>query len=296
MSARPSNRLRQHELDLQDGDACKRDDVCTQWLDTMSERRISAERLGFLTGELTAGDHAVITMLATTKLATGNQLRRVTTGDDSLAGQRAARRQLARLVHWRVVARLERRQGGLGRGSDSWTYALDVAGQRLIAETGARRPRLPGRPMWAHTLAGTEIFTRLATTTRATNRTLIWQGEPACWRTFGGGFGETFKLKPDAFVTVTNPDYEDVAFLEIDTGSQSRTVIRSKLNAYRRYAATGIEQRTGGVFPLVVFITTTPARHAVLVDLLGELPPESWRLFAVGQPADAVRLLTGGGA
>jgi protein involved in plasmid replication-relaxation len=262
----------------------------------MSTRRISTERLACLAAELTTRDRAVIAMLAAVKLATGNQLRRATLGDDSESGQRAARRELARLVRWRVVARLERRQGGLGRGSDSWTYALDVAGQRLFDQTGARRPRLPGRPMWAHALVGTEVYTRLIEATRGTDQTVSeWQGEPACWRTFNGGYNERLQLKPDAFVIVSGPEFEDVCFVEIDTGSQSRTVIRSKLETYRRYAATGQEQAArDGVFPLTAFITTTAARHAVLLDLIGELPPETWRLFVVGQVADAARLLTGG--
>jgi hypothetical protein len=48
------------------------------------------------------------------------------------------------------------------------------------------------------------------------------------------------------------------------------------------------------VFPLTVFITTTPERQAMLIDLLSFVPTDEWRLFAVGQVADAARLLTGG--
>jgi hypothetical protein len=257
--------------------------------------RISGERLERYAAELTERDRAVVAMLAAVKLATGNQLRRVTLGDDSESAQRAARRQLQRLVRWRVIARLERRLGGLGRGSDAWTYALDVTGQRLVAKGHVHRPKLPGRPMWAHALLGAEVYTRLAEVVSDSDRDVrCWQGEPECWRDFRGGLGERLRLKPDAFVVVTGPDYEDVAFVEIDTGSQSRTVIRAKLAAYRRYAATGLEQGAqGGVFPLTVFITTTPERHGLLVDLIGELPSDVWRLFAVGLVEDAPRLLMG---
>jgi hypothetical protein len=246
--------------------------------------------------ELTERDRAIVAMLAAVKLATGNQLRRATLGEESENAQRAARRQLQRLVRWRVVARLERRQGGLGRGSDSWTYALDVAGQRLAACGGGRRPRLPRPAMWGHVLLGAEVYTRLAEAVRGTDRTVReWQGEPASWRTYGGSYGETLTLKPDAFVAVSGPGYEDVCFIEIDTGSQSRSVIRGKLSAYRRYAATGQEQAVqDGVFPLTVFVTTTPERHALLVDLVGELPAAAWPMFAVGLASDAARLLTGG--
>ena len=132
--------------------------------------------------------------------------------------------------------------------------------------------------------------------TRRLDRELaLWQGEPDCWRHYPGPYGEQVRLKPDAFVIVSGLDYEDMAFVEFDTGSQSRTVMRGKLDAYRRYAATGQEQGVqDGVFPLVVFVTTTPERQAMLLDLLTYLPTEDWRLFAVGQLADAARLLMGG--
>jgi hypothetical protein len=258
--------------------------------------RMSPRRLERIARELTSRDRAVMAMLGAVKLASGTQLRRATVADNSPAAQRAARRQLARLVKWRVVARLERRQGGLGRGSDAWTYALDITGQRLLQQPGVRRPRLPRPAMWAHALIGAEVYTQLVEATRGSDRDVrLWQGEPACWRSFTGRYGEAVQLKPDAFVAVAGPGYEDVCFLEIDTGTQSRTVIRKKLDAYRRYAASGREQQAqAGVFPLTVFITTTLDRHAVLVDLLGELPTDAWRLFAVGLVTDAPRLLTGG--
>lgn len=258
--------------------------------------RISRERLARITSELTPRDHEMIEFLERVKLATGNQLRRAIWADESEAGQRSARRALARLVCWRVLARLERRQGGLGRGSDSWTYALDTAGQRLLGEAGARRPHLPRPAMWAHVLLGTEVAVTLAEALRGTDRTVAsWQGEPECWRSFTGPHGARVTLKPDGFVEVTSPEFADVAFLEVDTGSQSRTVIRAKLAAYQRYAATGLEQRAqGGIFPLTVFVTVTPERQAVLVDLIAELPSTVWPMFAVGQVSDVPRLFTGG--
>jgi hypothetical protein len=41
-------------------------------------------------------------------------------------------------------------------------------------------------------------------------------------------------------------------------------------------------------------VATTPERQAMLLDLLTFLPTDDWRLFAVGQLADAPRLLMGG--
>src|SRR5512133_2225997 len=150
--------------------------------------RVSSQRLAVLRGQLTELDWSVMAMLAAVKLANGTQLRRASMSDGSSAAERAARRQLARLVEWRVVERLERRQGGLGRGSDAWTYALGPTGLRLSGDgSRARRPSLPSQPMWQHALVGAEIYTRLLDALRGSGQELaLWQGEPDCWREYPG--------------------------------------------------------------------------------------------------------------
>jgi hypothetical protein len=260
----------------------------------MSTHYVSRERLSRLAVELTARDHRIVEMVATLHLVSGRQILRAHWPEASEADARAARRTLVRLTRERVLARLDRRVGGLGRGSEAWTYALDTGGQRLLSTGHARRPRLPSPAMWAHVLAGSEVYVRLVESLRSSGRHLdLWQGEPACWRRFTGPRGEPVILKPDAFVRVTGRGFTDVAFVEIDTGSQSRAVIRAKLAAYRAYAATGVEQARHGVFPQVVFIAPHESRHATLVDLVAEQPPPWWPLFAVGQVGDVGRLLGG---
>jgi hypothetical protein len=259
----------------------------------MSGQRVSRVRLERLSTELTGRDWAIVEMLGRVHLATGSQIGRVHWPDASPAAERAARRTLKRLTDWRVLARLERRMGGLGRGSVSWTYALDVAGQRLAGRLdGARRPHLPRPSMWAHAVTVSEVYTRLSEALRQSPAFLgAWQGEPQSWRRYAGQYGEPQIIKPDAAVRIDGQDYADLFFLEIDTGSQSRTVVARKLAAYRAYAATGAEQAAEGVFPKVMLLTTTAERHAVLVDVLGGQPPESWPLFAAGTVDDTGRLL-----
>lgn len=259
---------------------------------TMRWSKLGVENLGHKLGPR---DRAIVEMVESLRLVTGNQIVRVFWGDASSADERAARRTLARLVEWRVLARLERRVGGLGRGSESWTYALDVAGQRLVtARSGARRPRLPRPAMWRHVLAGAEAYTVLVENLPSGERSLgQWQGEPACWRRSPGQVGQELLLKPDAFVVVRGPGYSDLFFIEIDTGSQSRTVIRAKLAAYRTYAASGVEQALQqGVFPQVVFITTDENRVEVLQGVIGRSQSVAARaMFAVGHLNDVPKLL-----
>lgn len=54
------------------------------------------------------------------------------------------------------------------------------------------------------------------------------------------------------------------------------------METYRRYAATGTEQAREGVFPQVVFLTTTAPRVELLTDVVRALLPDVRRLFAVG--------------
>jgi len=260
----------------------------------MSTHYVSRERLSRLAVELTERDRRIVEMVATLRLVSGRQILRAHWPEASEADARAARRTLVRLTRERVLARLDRRVGGLGRGSEAWTYALDTGGQRLLRAGHPRRPRLPSPAMWSHVLAGSEAYVRLVEALRPSGRRLdVWQGEPACWRRFTGRHGERVVLKPDAFVRVMGGGFTDVAFVEIDTGSQSRAVIRAKLAAYRAYAAAGVEQARHGVFPQVVFITPHETRHATLVDLVAEQPPQWWPLFAVGLTGDVGRLLGG---
>ena len=248
----------------------------------MSARHVTQKRVESVARQLVDRDRAAVELVATLRIVSGRHVLRALYPDVSETSARSCRRMLARLVRWRVLARLERRVGGLGRGSDAWTYALDSAGQRLVRPGAARRPHLPSPAMWHHVLMGTEVNVALREHLRGGGRRLdLWEGEPSCWRRSTGADGAVELLKPDAYVRVTGGGYTDSFFLEMDTGSQARTIIRAKLSSYRRHHATGQEQARLDVFPQVVFVTETLARHAVLVDLIGELDPQWWPLFSV---------------
>jgi hypothetical protein len=95
------------------------------------------------------------------------------------------------------------------------------------------------------------------------------------------GFGGRTLLKPDAFMRLGVGAYEDRCFVEVDLGTESRSVIARKLRAYLDYFNSGQEQAQHGVFPRVILATTSEARRAALTEVCARLRAESWALFTV---------------
>ena len=122
---------------------------------------------------------------------------------------------------------------------------------------------------------------------------LAFDAEPDCWRTFGDGFGGTRTLKPDAFVRIGLGAYEDRYFVEVDLGSESRSVIAGKVRAYLDYFNTGAEQQAHGVFPRVLLLTVSEERRAALVEVCSRLPAEAWRLFTITTLDQAMAVFSG---
>lgn len=229
--------------------------------------RQPASRLDSITPTLTEQDIAVIDVLSFVRMASGNQLNRLL-WPTTPAGRRACQRHLKRLTELRILTRLHRRVGGIKSGSQGFTYALDVNGQR-IAQTRhhntIRRPT-PSDFFVDHTLAITETYVVLATTENI--ELLDWTPEPDCWRTFSGPAGRTVTLRPDAFIRWAIGDWELCAFVEVDRATEHPGRIVRKADQYVRYWRTGTEQRIEGVFPTVLWLTPTEQRASVLRQAL----------------------------
>lgn len=266
-------------------------------------QRVTEARVNELAERLTPTEREVIETLDRVRLATAVQLERlhfVGEGSPSTVARRA-RRTLARLVERRVLARLERRVGGVRAGSAGFIYALDAAGQRLASACGpaggmrTRRPWTPGSAFVAHTLAVSELFVRLRECARNGELDLLaFDAEPACWRAFTGIGGARLTLKPDAFVRLAVGPDEHFAFVEVDRATQSAPALGRKLTVYRRYAATGREQDRFGLFPRVALLVPSAARQAVAAQICAAQPDDSRALWAVARYDDALRALTGG--
>jgi hypothetical protein len=172
-------------------------------------------------------------------------------------------------------------------------------GKRLVAYwqgEGLRRVRQvhePGPIFVRHTLAVAEQYVRLVEAERDGCCELLgYDSEPACWCSYVGGHGRVLTLKPDASVQLGVGEYVEHAFLEVDLGSEGRGALARQCQAYiAAYQAGQVQEH--GVFPRVVWVTTSQARVRLLVDVFAALPAEYWQLFTVGTFDRLVALLSG---
>lgn len=237
--------------------------------------RLSSTALGQLRERLTLTDWAVLDSMNRLRLATAGQLRRLHWAEVGLS--RTARRRLTRLTALRVIARLERRIGGVRSGSDGFIYALDVVGQRLLGAQSGRAPESFSRAFLKHRLAVTEIFVTCVESERAGLLKLIeFAAEPDCWRRSANG-----TLKPDAYLVLASGEFEHHCFIEVDCATEATTTLIGKATAYQRYYRTGLEQSRSGLFPQVVWAVPTERRRTQLVEVFTRLPPDAWRLHRV---------------
>jgi hypothetical protein len=263
--------------------------------------RVTSGRLLALGAELGERERALIGELEMLRLASHAQLAALLPApatQTSASQARTARRVLAQLTKAGIFARLERRIGGVRAGSAGYVYYLGPVGQRLVAYWDGRglirgrfRPE-PGSRYVRHRLAVSELYVQARVAERRGQLDLIgFDGEPGCWRQFMDGFGGQLILKPDAFLRIGSGAYENRFFVEVDLGSESRNVIERKARTYLAYFNSGVEQAEHGVFPRVVFATTSERRRGALVEVCGRLPEEAWALFTITTLEQAIETM-----
>jgi len=98
-------------------------------------------------------------------------------------------------------------------------------------------------------------------------------------------------LKPDLYAATASGDYEDHWFIEADRATEHLPTVLTKCRVYARYAATGSEQHTSGVFPAVLWVVPTEARavsmrRAIQADK--SLPTELFRVITTEQFTDFI--------
>lgn len=257
---------------------------------------MNALRTSHLAEQLSDRDLAIMVSLDQFRLLTTRQIQRLHFSDHAsdLAAARACNRALVRLRDIGVVGSLERRIGGVRRGSASYIWQLDATGERFLRTTQGhahrRRFMEPGETFVNHTLAVNDVAARLLEAARVTEGFVVDElmAEPTNWRSYLGAGGETQWLKPDLYVVTSNQDadgdYEEHAFLEVDLGTEHVPRIQAKCRMYAAYAATSAYQAEHGLFPHVVWLSTDPARRKVLRRAISSTRGLPSGVFRVASP------------
>ncbi|KZE43285.1 replication-relaxation family protein [Microbacterium sp. T32] len=255
-------------------------------------RYVTSVQLERLRSDLSERDWALLRFLSRHCYATTRQLQRqfFTGHATPSAATRATVRVLDRLLQQRLVTRLERKIGGHTRGSASYIWHLDAAGERLTRRDGGPRRRFidPSLPFLEHCLQITETALVLSELTQTSDLRLTkLQIETEAWRSFLTRHGTATILKPDLFATLSTPDFDDHWYIEVDLGTESVVpVLRDKCAAYAAYRATGRAQAEHGVFPRVLWIVPTQRRADRLTAAIRADPRLPDRLFTVITPKD----------
>lgn len=257
-----------------------------------------------IAARLSDRDQAILTSLERFRLLDTRMVQRLHFGDHStdLAAARATARAMQRLETLGVVSSLQRRIGGVRKGSASYVWQLAATGERYLRATRGqahrRRFMEPGAVFVNHTLAVNEVAVRLLEAGRDIDGFSIERlvTEPSNWRTYLGPAGDTKWLKPDLYVVTATDDpddpeggYEEHAFLEIDLGTEHLPRIQAKCRMYAAYQATGAYQAVHGLFPAVVWLSADPARRAALRAAVAATHGLPGGLFRVTSPEEYLR-------
>ena len=114
--------------------------------------------------------------------------------------------------------------------------------------------------------------------------------EPMCWRRLPEGNW----LRPDAELCLVGEGYEDLYFIEADTGTERQGTVARKLAQYRQLFQGGTEQASRGVFPQVLFVTLEERRVGWITGQIARQPKEVRPIFAAVHLAALPGLLTWG--
>ena len=258
---------------------------------------MGARRLAQLEAALSARDRRILDLLLGHRYLTTRHIEGFCFANHASAasGARSTRRVLRRLAVNGLIAALGRRIGGVRAGSSSYVWQLAPAGARVVAGRVGYRTHEPSLRFLNHCLAVADAHLAVLAVQRAGHvDDVSVQLEPLCWRSFSGLGGERRMLQPDLFVRTTSGEYEDRWFIEVDLGTESLPTLMGKCAAYEAYRASGHEQTTHGVFPLVVWQVPDEPRRERLASRISRslhLTPTLYRLVT---PGELPRLIAGG--
>ncbi|TNC23703.1 replication-relaxation family protein [Amycolatopsis alkalitolerans] len=250
--------------------------------------------------KLSERDIAILESLRAHRLLTTNQIQRLHFGRGHAtitAAAGATMRVLTRLHDHRLVARLERRIGGVRAGSSGVVWQLASVGERLLrtmhGEKQRRRYVEPTPAFAAHTLAIAELAVQLHELQGdGAVEVVSVDTEPSCWRSFVGPHGNVEWLKPDLYAITANGEYEDHWFIEADLATEHPPVVVRKAKVYQRYAATGAHQARHGLFPAVTWVVPDTARQRAIQAALAAdkaIQPGLFRVVTTDEFSELIR-------
>ncbi len=225
-----------------------------------------------LDGHLTDRDVRILEDLERFRLLTTRHLQRLHFPAAPLgthltisSATRGTTRVLGRLEQRGAITRLDRRIGGIKHGSALTIWQLGPAGDRYLrARRGdpiRRRYDEPGLVFVEHQLAVADLAVSVIEQAGAGRFDLLeLELEPACWRSFAGTANTGVTLKPDLLIVTADSATETHSFVEVDRGTEHLPAVLRKCRTYQRYADTGTEQATRGLFPAVIWIVPDAVR------------------------------------
>lgn len=260
--------------------------------------------LDSLNDRLTERDHQLLNDVQKYRLLSTKHVQRLhfdAAHPTPVASARACNRALVRLREAGVLRALTRRIGGARAGSAGFVWYVGPAGERLLQASnpggsgGRRNYREPSRHFVEHTLAISELAVQTIEATRTGSPdkfdVLELQTEPASWQQSLSRFGTVQTLKPDFRLVTTSGDYEHHWFIEADMATEHLPVIVRQCVAYETFRSTGRYQATHGLFPAVLWVTTTDTRAKAIravVAATSSLDPDLFQVCTTTEYLAAV--------
>lgn len=235
--------------------------------------------------------------LACVRLLTGAHLDRLLAdaGATPETTSRVRRRIMNRLIDLSLVTTLQRTIGGARAGSAGHVYTLTPAGYRALAviqgkpcPSRSRPSATPSALFLGHTLAISEIYVQLATTSRKRDdvQLVTFAIEPACWQPIGSGQ----LLKPDAYLKLATTTHADCWWLEIDQNTESMPRITRKCRDYLDYLTHG-GLGPDQVPPRILFTAPDEPRTEAIKQVIKKVSTRDNNLLNVATHADAHKFL-----
>ncbi len=259
--------------------------------------KLTTAQLDQLRSKLTTTDKRILSFMRNLRYMRTSHVQRLfypqNDSDTLHACKIRTMKNLNRLMEWGLVARFEKRIGGVRAGSEGIVWHVTEAGARLLVlgtELQKQRKRFlePLPNFMRHTLAITETFVQIVEICRddPVMKLEHIEVEPICWREYKKG-DKTISLRPDLYARMVTGEYLDHLFIEIDLSTESPSAVIEKCRRYHEYYKTGAEQKKWSAFPLVLWIVPDePRKKRLEEEIQFAFKNRNPRIFLVILPAD----------